>query len=215
LAAQWAATLAAVVLLIAPGGFAQAQDRPLIEPLKIGYVQTDLVGAQLRLSPTLARSLWRTGHVVIWQPFTDGLNALRALDSGQVDLVLNATVSDVVAARYEDRKMVFVLALQSTASRCSTFSVCDRTQDYYTLSSEYLANSRDYVLLTLLREAVDTLQAPHAGTRASAVGPTAVLFNEATAIQKVSPVTREALVQAGRKASVDADMLASTSCWSP
>jgi hypothetical protein len=153
------AAIAAVLLLVS-SGLAVAQDRPLIEPLRIGYARAESIGDQLRHSASLQRALWRKGFALAWHPLADGLSAIRALDAGEIDIALDVALSDVVAARREDLSMVFIANLRSIAPSC-----CDLEQIYadhmfkrYTLSSEYLADWREDALLILHMHIIGQLQ---------------------------------------------------------
>src|SRR5262249_12272039 len=65
-----------------------AQDRPLIEPLRIGYAQSEAIGERMRERTSLERTLWQKGFSPVWRVYPDGLAAVRALDAGEIDITL-------------------------------------------------------------------------------------------------------------------------------
>src|SRR5882724_38167 len=110
-----ARTLLAAALLLTLRGQALAQDRPLLEPFRIGYAQTERIAERMRTSVALERALRRKGFAVSWQGFDSGLGAIRALDAEQVDLALDVSLHDMVAAKRENLKMVLISELRSIA----------------------------------------------------------------------------------------------------
>jgi len=155
-----ARTLLAAALLITLRGQALAQDRPLLEPFRIGYAQTEPIAERMRASAALERALRRKGFAVAWQGFDSGLAAIHALDAEQVDLALNVSLQDMVAAKGENLRMVFISELRSIAPSC-----CDLEELFaehifkrYTLSSEYFADRREDVLLIVHEQIIKVLQ---------------------------------------------------------
>jgi hypothetical protein len=111
-------------------------------------------------APTLKRELRRKGFVPVWQEFIDGLAAIRSLDANDIDVALVIALNDVVVAKRETRKMVLVSELRSIAPSC-----CDKGELFadhmlkrYTLTSEYLADYHEDVLLVLHQETIKLLE---------------------------------------------------------
>ena len=100
------------------GGAAFAQDRPLLEPLRIGYPQSSSLGDRLRMSGSLASALRRKGFLPDWHVLSGGLDAVRSLDAGDLDVALDISLGDVVAAKRANLKMVFISELRSIAPTC-------------------------------------------------------------------------------------------------
>ena len=201
-------------LLVCGWRTANAQDRPLLEPFRIAYVQSEPVAGQLSQSSSFAHSLRRKGQLGAWQPFTNGIDALQALTSGRADLVLNATLEDVVGATESNNPVIFVAEIQSASSSCDML-FCHLTQRRYILSSEYLANSRDDVLSAILREAFNASQLYDFGRVTAALGPIPVSYREPRALKSVATVTRASLLKAADEASMNADLFSNASYWSP
>ena len=156
----WCSKLAAIVIVLTSSGGACAQDRPLLEPLRFGYVRTDTIAERLRDAPVLERALRRKGFVPAWREFSDGITAIRSLDAEEVDLALVIALNDVVVGKRENRKMVFITELRSIAPSC-----CDKDEIFadhmfkrYTLSSEYLADHREDILLVVHQEMIKLLE---------------------------------------------------------
>jgi hypothetical protein len=163
----WWKSVVAVVVVLTSGGAACAQDRPLLEPLRLGYTRADPIAERLRDAASLEGALPRKGFVPVWREFGDGLGAIRSLDADEIDLALVIPLNAVIAAKRENLKMVFIAELRSIAPTC-----CDMDELYadhmfkrYTLSSEYLADHRENILLILHQEINKVLQlradAPH------------------------------------------------------
>jgi hypothetical protein len=192
---------AAGVFALSLGGTAHAQDRSLFEALRIGYAANDLMGERLRSSATLEQALRRKGVLLSWHKLESGMATIRALDAETVDLALDVSLQDVVVAKRENLKMVFVAELRSIAPSC-----CDPLELFtdhiykrYTLSSEYFADSRDDVLLIIHKEIIRTLQQPPEQFSIRNLGPIPVVQAEQrspeTAVE-LHLVTRESMEQA-------------------
>jgi hypothetical protein len=155
-----ARVLLAAALLLALRGAALAQDRPLLEPFRIGYAQTEPIAERMRASAALERALRRKGFVVSWRGFDGGLEAVRALHAEEVDLALDVSLHDVVAAKRENLKMVFIAELRSIAPSCCDLEelFADHIFKRYTLSSEYFADQREDVLLVVHEQIIKALQ---------------------------------------------------------
>jgi len=189
---------AAVIELL--GSVAFAQDRPLLQPLKIGYVPHEAAARHLRHSQTLEKSLRRRGSLQYWQGFDSGLAAIRALDSGDVDIVLNASLDEIFESKQANLAMVFIAELQSSSSSGRLeHALADQTEIRYMLSSEHLANYREDILLILyeelknwLHQARETIFAgDNARTMAVAQGPLHTSSNPVS----VSLVTRASMLK--------------------
>ena len=196
--------LAAVMLLLALRA-AVAQDRPLLEPFRIGYARTETIAERMRATASLDQALRRKGFLVTWQDFDSGLAALRALDGEEVDLALDAALPDVIAARRENLKMVFIAELRTIAPSCCELEqlFADHTFKRYTLSSEYFADRREDVLLIVHQEMIRILQQPAQRKPRGPVGPVTHLNPETEMI--VTPVTRSTMqeVRATAPAGLD------------
>lgn len=193
----------AVILILAQfaGGAAFSQDRPLLEPLRIGYTQSDVVGEQLRHSAPLQAALRRKGYVPDWHVFTEGLDAVSSLDAGKLDIALNIPLGDVVAAKRANLKMVFIAELRSIAPTCCELE--QQFSDYilkrYTLSSEYLADRREDVLLILHRETIRILREPAQPQMSVRSSPTAVALGSGrrpAPVALTSPLNRAMMQRA-------------------
>ena len=161
---HWWKTVVAVVIVLTSGGAPCAQDRPLLEPLRLGYTRTDTIADRLRDASSLEGALRRKGRVPVWREFGDGLAAIRSLDADEIDLALVIPLNDVIAAKRQNLKMVFISELRSIAPTCCDMDelFADHMFKRYTLSSEYLADHRENVLLILHQEMIKALQlAPH------------------------------------------------------
>jgi hypothetical protein len=216
-----------VILVLAAGGGALAQDRPLLEPLRLGYARSDPVGEALRHSVSLQAALRRRGYIPDWHVFTEGLDAVRSLDAGELDLALNIPLGDVVAAKRANLKMVFIAELRSIAPTCCELEqqFSDHILKRYTLSSEYLADSREDVLLILHQETLRVLRAP-APQMSARPGPTAVSIETGQPLLAgtlTSPITRDTMRRANEAAgrlpgigpSSDPVNLSDVNYWAP
>jgi hypothetical protein len=202
--------LAAAMLLILPLCPAAAQDRPLLEPLRIGYARNDALAGRLRAAASLERALRRNGFLVVWQDFESGLDAVRALHAERVDLALNASLHDVIVAKRDNLKMVFIGELRSIAPTC-----CDLEQFYadhmfkrYTLASEYFADRREDVLLIVHQEMTKALQQPpvQPEARHKTLGPIPVATidrDQPGTSLVLAPVTRSSMQQSAVVALLD------------
>jgi hypothetical protein len=199
-----------VVFILVQAGTAFAQDRPLLEPLRIGYAQPDAVGEDLRRSASLEAALRRRGYVPDWRVFGDGLDAIRSLDAGELDLVLNVPLGHVVAAKRANLRMVFIAELRSIAPTCCELEqqFADHILKRYTLSSEYLADSREDVLLILHEETIRILRGSALPQMSARSAPTAVTLapQPSLAGALISPLTRDTM----QRASDDARRLHAT-----
>ena len=190
----------AVILTQIVGGAAFAQDRPLLEPLRIGYPQSSSLGDRLRMSGSLVSALRRKGFLTDWHVLSGGLDVVRSLDAGELDVALDISLGDVVAAKRANLKMVFISELRSIAPTCCELEqhFADHILKRYTLSSEYLADQR---LLILHRETAQVLRGTaqeqaSAGRRAA---PTAATFYDRQDLVPANPaslITRETMRQA-------------------
>ena len=153
-------TLLLATLLLAQQRAAAAQDRPLLEPFRVGYPQGEPIAERMRAAGVLDRTLRRKGFVVVWHEYDRGLAAVRALHAEEIDLALNASLSDVVTAKRENLKMIFVAELRSIAPSCCDFEelFADHIFKRYTLASEYFADRREDILLIVHQEMTRTLQ---------------------------------------------------------
>ena len=170
--------IAAGVLTLSLDGAALAQDRPLLEPFRIGYAENDSVGQRMRASARLDQTLRRKGFLLSWHKLESGVAAIRALDADSVDLALDVSLQAVIIAKRENLKMVFIAELRSIAPSC-----CDLLEVYadhmykrYTLSSEYFANFREDVLLIIYQEIIWTLQQPLEQFAIWSLGPIPVVY---------------------------------------
>ena len=153
-------TLLLAALLLAQQRAAMAQDRPLLEPFRIGYPQAEPIAEQMRAAAVLDRTLQRKGFAVVWHAFDNGLAAVRALHAEEIDLALNVSLSSVVTAKRENLKMVFVAELRSIAPSCCDLEelFADHMFKRYTLASEYFADRREDVLLIVHQDMIRILQ---------------------------------------------------------
>lgn len=153
-------TLLLAALLITQQRAALAQDRPLLEPFRIGYPADEPIAERMQAAGALDQALRRKGFTATWLSFDSGLAAVRALHDEEVDLALNASLADVVAAKRENLKMVFVAELRSIAPSCCDLEqlFADQIFKRYTLSSEYFADRREDVLLIVHQEMIRALQ---------------------------------------------------------
>jgi hypothetical protein len=191
--------VAVAIFLQVLAGAASAQDRPLIEPLRLGYIQADSVGDRILNAVSLERALWRKGFTPDWHAYPDGLAAIRALDAGELDIALGLSISDVAAAKQADLAMVFVNELRTILpSTCEMEQAyADHTLKRYTLTNEYLANYREDILLTVHLETIRALQRQDRSSRAT---------NDKSRPDPVSPppavraalVTRDLMLELGR-----------------
>lgn len=217
------ALLAAVLLMLVLRP-ATAQDRPLLETFRIGYVRADAIAERLRATASLDRALRRKGFLVAWEDFGSGLDAVRALHAEAVDLALDVTLHDVIVAKRENLKMVFIAELRSIAPSC-----CDLEQLYadhmfkrYTLASEYFADRREDVLLVVHEQMTKTLQQPpdQPQARHKSLGPIPVASIDRERIGTsiaVAPVTRSSMQKSVAAAgeTVTAVDLADVNYWLP
>lgn len=187
--------LIAAALLLTQARTALAQDRPLFEPFRIGYVASEPIAERLRASAALERALWRKGFVVAWRAFESGIGAIRALHTEDIDLALDLSLSDVIAAKRENLKMVFISELRSIAPSCCDVEELffDHTFKRYTLSSEYFADQREDILSIVHQEIIRSLQQPpeHLAREQANLGPIPVAH---TARPSSAPHVRVALV---------------------
>jgi hypothetical protein len=201
---------------------ALAQDRPLLEPLRIGYIKSELIADRLQSSASLAQALRRKGFVVAWQEFAGGLSAVRSLHAGQVDIVLNIPLNDIVAAKRENQKMVFIAEHRSVA-----LSFCDIDQFFsyrelkrYTLSGEYLADQREEIILIMRQEMLSVVQ-HHPAADVSELTERSKLIEVDPRHSQVAtltaPVTRELMGEASRESGgfSDPDDLTDINYWMP
>jgi hypothetical protein len=187
------------------GGIGLAQDRPLFEPLRIGYAGNDSIGERMRASATLEQALRRKGFLLSWHKLESGVAAIRALDAETVDLALDVSLQDVVVAKRENLRMVFIGELRSIApSCCDLLEVfADHIIKRYTLSSEYFADVREDVLLIIHQEIIRTLQQRPEHIAIRNLGPIPVVHAEQRFPETAGElrlVTRESMEQA-REAS--------------
>ena len=139
-------------LLIAP---AFAQDRPLFQPLRIGFPNTGSFGERLMADDTLDRGLRRIGLIASWHSFEDGLMALRALHADEVDIALDISQHDAILAKLENLAMVFV-AEHTVRDHSDADQIFPDDQiRQYTLASEYIADSREDALRLVFRALQD------------------------------------------------------------
>jgi len=147
-------------LLLAQQRAALAQDRPLFEPFRIGYLPAEPIAERMRAAGTLDQALRRKGFVIFWQELDSGLAAVRALHAEEIDLALNVSLSDVVTAKREHLKMIFVAELRSIAPSCCDLEelFADHMFKRYSLSSEYFADRREDILLIVHQQMIRSLQ---------------------------------------------------------
>jgi hypothetical protein len=167
--------LLAAVLLAQQQRAALAQDRPLFEPFRIGYPQAEPIAERMRAAGTLDQALRRKGFVGVWQEFDSGLAVVRALHAEQLDLALDVSLSDVVTAKRENLKMVFIAELRSIAPSCCDLEelFADHIFKRYTLASEYFADRREDILLIVHQEMIRALQRgpDHLASEVRSAGP--------------------------------------------
>jgi hypothetical protein len=191
---RWQLLFAAAIIQLF-GGIASAQDRPLLQPLKIGYVRHEGAADHLRHSQTLENSLWRRGSQPYWQGFDNGLAAIRALDSGEVDIVLDASLDDVFVSKQANLAMVFIAELHSSSFCCNLEqALADQIDIRYTLSSEHLASYREDILLILYQELKSRLH--HARAKISAGAIAVAQSPQLTSLNSVSLVSRGSMQKA-------------------
>jgi hypothetical protein len=202
---MWREIIVATALVQMLSGVALAQDRPLLEPLRIGHVKAELVADDLRNSVSLEAALRRKGFIPVWREFADGLAAVRSLDAGDVDLTLSIPLNDVVAAKRENLTMVFIAELRSAAPACCDMGqlFADDRSKRYSLSSEYLADCREDILLILHKETIKVLQrlSGYYIPRAGPPGSTPVARDDrlySPRADYASPVTRASMQEASK-----------------
>jgi hypothetical protein len=200
----WILVAAAIVLTMIQ--CASAQDRPLLEQLRIGFMKSELMADHLQRSASLTQALRRKGFVVAWREYDGGLAAIRSLHTGQVDIALNIPLIDVISAKRENLKMVFIAELRSIAPSCCDIDkfLSDQTFKRYTLSGEYLADYREDIFLILHQQMLSVLQnhpAPDASelTRRSRPVRSGSRLHSPSAVL-MSPVTRELMVEVNKMA---------------
>jgi hypothetical protein len=208
--------IVAGAITLSPHGTALAQDRPLFEPFRIGYAASDSIGERMRASTSLAQALRRKGFLLSWHKLESGIAAIRSLDVEEIDLALDVSLQDVVVAKRENLKMVFIAELRSIApSCCDLFELfADHIFKRYTLSSEYFANSREDVLLIVYQEIIKTLQRQPEQLvfRDRNLGPipvTQIDRQSPTPAGQVSLVTRETMEKARGESRASDDASAS------
>lgn len=212
------------MLLILPLCPASAQDRPLLEPFRVGFARNEAIAGHMRATAALEGMLRRKGFLVTWLDFGSGLDAVRALDAERVDLALNVSLQDVIVARRENLKMIFIAELRSIAPTC-----CDLEQLYadhmfqrYTLSSEYFADQREDVLLIVHQQMTKALQRQRPEHLAAAqlnLGPIPVSMidrRQAASEATVAPVTRSSMQESAAAAQLHETVdLADINYWLP
>jgi hypothetical protein len=209
--------IAAGAFTLSLHGTALAQDRPLLEPFRIGYAASDSIGERMRVSASLMQALRRKGFLLSWRKLESGVAAIRALDAEEIDLALDVSLPDVVVGKRENLKMVFIAELRSIApSCCDQFELfADHIFKRYTLSSEYFANSREDVLLIVYQEIIRTLQQQPEQLvfRDRNLGPipvTQVERQSAEPAGRLSLVTRESMEQVRKESRTSGDASASS-----
>jgi ABC-type phosphate/phosphonate transport system substrate-binding protein len=94
---------------------ADAQDRSLIETLRIGITRGELIAGHLQSSEAFGNALRRKGILVEWHDFADGLETIDALSSGAVDIALDVNLHQMAAARSMHLTMVLIVEFRSEA----------------------------------------------------------------------------------------------------
>ena len=193
---------------------ALAQDRPLLEPLRIGFMKSELIADHLQRSASLAQALRRKGFVVAWHEFDGGLSVVRSLHASQVDIALNIPLNDVIGAKRENLRMVFFAELRSIVPSGSDMDqfFADQMFKRYTLSSEFLADYGEDLLLILHQQMLSVLQHDRSDRSLDAPGLTersmpvaadpALHFKRAVL---TSPVTPELMGEANKMARKSAE----------
>jgi hypothetical protein len=148
-----------VVVVIAQllTGPASAQDRPLFEPFRIGYLSGDGRGERLKADGALERGLRRIGLIASWQSFDSGLTALRSLHAGELDIALDIAQHDVILAKLEDLSMVFVAQRTNDGHPDDERTSPDDSFARYTLASAFYADHREDALLVVVRALRNTI----------------------------------------------------------
>ena len=112
--------------------------------------------------------------------------------------IRDRSLPDVIVAKRENLKMVFIAELRSIAPSCCDLEqvFADYTFKRYTLSSEYFADQREDALLIVHQEMTRALQyrPEHLATQQANLGPIPVAVVDRRNPQAiVAPVTRGTL----------------------
>jgi hypothetical protein len=194
-----------------------AQDRPLIETLRIGITRGELIAGNLQPSNALGSALRGKGILVKWHEYTAGLETIDALSSGAVDIALGVDLHQMVTAKSKNLNMVLIAEFRSFASLCCELeeAFSHQSANRYALSSEYIADFREDIVLLLHREISIALQfgpgpiGAQAGSRA-----VAIVDDNGSRLRAISPPSRVSIEHACRHANISID-LADMNYWEP
>jgi hypothetical protein len=158
------AVLAVVALLLA--GPCQAQERPMFQPFRIGYVHTGLTGDRLRSDDGLQRELRRSGLMVTWRSFGDGVATVRALHDDEIDVALDIAQYDILRAEVAvPVKSSLAQAVDDDTATSARGSANELAHRYILTTEDTIDKARDGLLSVMRAER--RMTNPGGGTRLS------------------------------------------------
>ena len=128
-----------------------AQERPMFQPFRIGYAHTGLTGDRLRSDDGLQRELRRSGLMVTWRSFSDGVAAVRALHDDEIDVALDIAQHDVLRAEAAGPVKSFFAQAVDDDTATSTRGSAEKLAPRYILTTENTIDKARDALPSVMR----------------------------------------------------------------